>query len=153
VDARFTDHKLQTTESESGKAYINFMNQTFGNDPSKFFIRFEDQVHYKYIVSLDGNISAWERVVFALNMGSVLLYHTYFVQFFTPYLKENVHYIGIRSDMSDLKEKIDYLRSHPDKSKEIIHNAQNFASKNISTDMFIRYYVEVCKSIANRFEA
>ncbi|MCX7338870.1 MAG: glycosyl transferase family 90 [Alphaproteobacteria bacterium] len=152
VDARFVSHTCQVPDSDSGRAYTKFMEETFGTNPAKNFIRFENQATYKYIVSLDGNVSAWERVCFGMHMGTILLYQTNFVQFFTPYIKDGVHYIGINPDMSDIRQKIDSLRNDPEKCKTVMQNAQKFASDVLTPEFFVVYYANVLKAISDSFE-
>jgi spore maturation protein CgeB len=46
---------------------------------------------------------------------------------FKKYLKPMVHYVPVEYDLSDLKEKIEWLRCNDDKAKQIAKNATEFA--------------------------
>jgi len=152
VDARFTSYTLQTENSESGRNYIKYMENRFGSNPENNFTSKEKQVEYKYIVSLDGNVSAWERIFHALESGSILLYNTKYVQFFTPYMVENVHYVPIKDDLSDLIKKIDFLRSHQEIASSIIENGKKFVS-SFNSVFFASYYSKVLNHIQNNYSS
>tara|TARA_R110000868_G_scaffold83100_2_gene234781 strand:- start:437 stop:1576 length:1140 start_codon:yes stop_codon:yes gene_type:complete len=153
VDARFISYSVQTEDSKSGKNYMVLMSNTFGSKPEKYFMSFKNMTMYKYNISLDGNVSAWQRVPWILGSGTVLLYHSDFVQFFTPYLKEKIHYVSIKKNMSDLKEKIDYLRKNPFIAYQITKQAQKFQKKVLTRNFIIDYYAKVIQGISDKFES
>ena len=147
VDARFTDHTTQVSDTQSGWDYIDFMNKRFPGTIESRTIPFKNQVRYKYIVSFDGNVSTWGRIIDALHTGSVLLYNTQFQQFFSKFLTENIHYIPVKNDTSDLIPTIDYLRNHPEICAEIVKNAEEFGSL-INLELIINYYSAAFDHIA-----
>lgn len=151
VDARFVSYDVQVENSKSGEEYIKLMQKTFGENPEKYFMTFNKMTHYKYNVSLDGNISAWQRVPWILGSGTVLLYNSNFVQYFTPYLKENVHYVAIKSDMSDIKQKIDFLRKHPLLAYKITKNAAKLQNEILTQDFIVSYYAKVIQGISDKY--
>lgn len=150
VDARFVSHKISVEDSESGKKYIDHMNSLFGNDPEKYTTKVKDHVQYKYIISLDGFVSAWERPVKIMHGRSVLLYHSNYVQFFTPYIQEGKHYVGVKEDLSDLKDKVDWLSSDPQEAERIANNDRVFAEQ-LNPKLFACYYQNVLEHIQKNF--
>ena len=119
--------------------------------PPAPFVPFEEMVKYKYNVPLDGGVSAWGRTPWVLFTKSVLLYHSIFETFYTPYFKPYVHYIPIKPDMSDMKEKIDELRANPELYKKIVKNGSQFAEEIFTPEAIKEYWVAVLKGISAKF--
>jgi hypothetical protein len=97
----------------------------------------EEQSRYKYILHIDGNVHAY-RLLTTMMTGSLLL------RVDSPYrgwldemLTEGTHYIGIRADLSDLGEKIEWCRKHDRECAAIAKRGLEFAQQVAS-----RHYVE-----------
>ncbi|MES2504154.1 MAG: glycosyl transferase family 90 [Myxococcota bacterium] len=82
---------------------------------------------YRYIASLDGNV--WpDRFPQLLATNSLIFKErSRFYSFFDLALGENVHYLSLDSDMSNLESQILWAKANPDKVVEIIGNANFFA--------------------------
>ena len=94
--------------------------------PLVSFLTPEQQSHYKYIINVDGHVSAF-RLSLELSTGSViLLQDSKYRVWFRKYLQEYVHYVPIKEDMSDVLEKIRWCREHDDECKKIALNAKLF---------------------------
>jgi hypothetical protein len=90
------------------------------------FLSPEEQSRYKYIINVDGHVSAF-RLSLELSMGSVvLLQESKYRIWFRKYLKEYVHYVPIKEDLSDLLDKIRWCRENDDKCKEIAIQSKQF---------------------------
>jgi len=95
----------------------------------------EDQHHYKYIISVDGNTSAWDRVPWILNSNSVLLLKESNSKcWYYPLLIPYIHYIPF-NDSTDL-EKI--ISSTEDRT-EMIKNANKFVKDYLTIDKHVEY--------------
>jgi hypothetical protein len=151
ADARFVQHDGHLDVSDSGRTYRAFMDARFGAKPHRYYTKIQDHTKYRYLASLDGNVSAWERVIYLLNSGSVLLLQTQHLQFFTSYLKEEEHFVGLKNDISDMSLKIDQLRADPKRAMRIIDNAL-LLGRQLDTGLFIAYYERVFRFISERFE-
>lgn len=55
----------------------------------------------------------------------------YFEHFYNE-LKPYEHYVPVKSDLSNLVQKVKWAHENDNKAKEIAKNAQNFANKQIS---------------------
>ena len=55
--------------------------------------------------------------------------------------------------MSDLKEKIDYLRKNPFIAYQITKQAQKFQKKVLTRNFIIDYYAKVIQGISDKFES
>jgi len=86
----------------------------------------EQQSQYKYIVNVDGHVSAF-RLSYELSMGSVvLLQDSRYRVWFRKYLLPNVHYVPIKEDLSDLYEKIQWCIDHDEECETIAKQAKLF---------------------------
>lgn len=108
-----------------------------------------EQSMYKYIVHVDGHVSAF-RLSLELSMGSVLLiveskYRLWFRRQLIPY----EHYIPVQADMSDLFDKIRWCRMNDAKCKEIAHNAKKFYDQYLQKDGVLDYMQSLFVSIKN----
>jgi len=89
-------------------------------EPSKLGIRlkewmsYEEQQKYKYIICIDGHVSAF-RLSSNLNSGSVVLlvesdWDMWYMKYFTKW----EHYVPVKKDLSDLVEKIKWCKNNDD---------------------------------------
>lgn len=79
---------------------------------------------YKYIMSLEGNDVA-SNLKWIMNSNSIavspaLKYETWFME---GTLVPNEHYIQVKSDYSDVAEKIAYYNDHPAEARDIVAHA------------------------------
>lgn len=70
-------------------------------------VSISDHLKYKYLLSVDGNTSAWQRVPWIMLSGSVLLLvetttQEWFYRDIIPY----THYVPIKPDFSNLISQI-----------------------------------------------
>jgi hypothetical protein len=112
----------------------------------------EEQANYKYIVNIDGHVSAF-RLSLELNMGSVILmvesmYRLWFTHMLTPY--EN--YIPVKRDLSDLLEKIKWCKKNPETCEKIISNNKKFYATYLMKDGILSYLQKVLATLAPSFK-
>ena len=107
------------------------------------------QVYFKYILILDGAcIASAHQWVFASGSVPIMITHPNNNYWFKKYLKPMVHYVPIQYDLSDLKEKIEWLRDNDKEAKQISQNAMWFALTILSPEFQRGYlYEEVVKLI------
>ncbi len=77
---------------------------------------------HKYQIDIDGNSNAWAGLFCKLLTGSPVLkvaspqsYRQWYYDRLVPW----VNYVPVRSDMSDLLEKVRWLRDHDERAREI----------------------------------
>ncbi len=113
--------------------------------PEKFFAprcSLEEHFKYKYILIVDGNcIASNHQWVFGSGSVPVMITHPDNEYWFRKYLKPMVNYVPIKYDLSDLKEKIDWLIAHDDEAKAIAKNALAFSATVLSPE-FQRQYID-----------
>lgn len=114
-------------------------------DPSDFsfnlcsFMSPVEQSNYKYIIHIDGHVSAF-RLSRELTMGSVLLvveseYKTWLSDFLEPW----THYVPVRGDLSDLFDKIRWCKSNDVECQRMITECLKLADKMVTKEGILDY--------------
>jgi hypothetical protein len=88
----------------------------------KHFVPSTDLDKYKYHIDIDGHTNAWSGLFRKLLSGSPVLKiksTKNFRQWYYHNLKPYVNYVPVESDMRDLVEKLQWLRSHDSEAREI----------------------------------
>lgn len=88
------------------------------------------QLNYKFILSIEGNDVA-TNLKWILNSNSLCfmptpVYETWFME---GKLIPDFHYVHIKSDFSDLVEKIEYYKQHTAEAKKIIKNGNKWVEQ------------------------
>jgi hypothetical protein len=108
-----------------------------------------EQSNYKYIVNVDGNVSAF-RLSLELNMGSViLLVDSPWKIWYRDMLKPYTHYVPVKEDLSNLIDQIKWCRKNDGRCQEIVKNAQQFFNKYLQFDGILDYMQKTIVDIKN----
>jgi hypothetical protein len=109
-------------------------------------LSWNEQSHFKYIIHVDGNVVAY-RLLKSMLTGSVILrVKSDFIHWCDKYLKPDTHYIEIKSDLSDLKEKVEWCKTHDSECKQIASNGYKFAKKVLKDENIRKEFVSILKS-------
>jgi len=82
------------------------------------FVSTKDHLKYKYLINVDGDTCSWTRVPMILLSGSVMIWqYSEKTEWFLPYLIPWKHYVPVKADLSDLYEKIEWLRNNDEEAK------------------------------------
>lgn len=136
LDAGITRWNLRPRKIK-GKPYFDTLDDL--NIPLKSFMNIEEQSKYKYIINIDGHVSAY-RLSQELNTGSlILLVESTFKLWFSHLLKPYVHYVPIKEDLSDLIEKIQWCKNYDLECFNITENAKKFYSTFLEKDGILNY--------------
>lgn len=99
----------------------------------------QEKSNYKYILNIDGHVSAF-RLSSELSMMSViLLVKSKYYVWYTRMLEEYVHYIPVKEDLSDLIDQIKWCIKNDAKCKIIANNAFAFYNLHINKDGIFNY--------------
>jgi hypothetical protein len=113
------------------------------------------QSRYKYLVYIEGHCAAC-RYAFMMMLGSVILkVESSCVadqMWYFPLLKPFVDHVPVKSDLSDLEEKIKWCRDNDDKCREIASAAKDLYTKYISTAGILDYMQMVFTEIARNYQ-
>lgn len=98
-----------------------------------------EQSNYKYILHIDGHSSAF-RLSLEMSMGSViLLCESKYYTWYRKNLKEYVHYVPVKKDLSDLESQIIWCINHDSECQKIAENAMNFYNTFLQKDGIYDY--------------
>ena len=98
-----------------------------GIKPATRFLTMGKQSEYKYIIHIDGNVNAY-RLLTTMSTGSLILrVESDYTSWLDHVLQPNVHYIPVKSDLSDLLKRIDDCEKNDRRCREIANNAMNLA--------------------------
>lgn len=101
-----------------------------------------EQSKYKYIINIDGHSSAF-RISLEMQMNSIILIVDSKYKLWNTYdLEDGVHYIGIKRDLSNLIEKIEWCENNPDECNKILENMKKY-SKKLTKNNMIKYLQKV----------
>ena len=87
----------------------------------------QDFLHHKYIISVHGNDAdidlSWKLASHSVVLMAKPQYFTWFME---DLLIPGYHYVLLKDDFSDLREKLDWCKANQDKCKEIIEHAHQY---------------------------
>ena len=113
-----------------------------------------EQSKYKYLVYVDGHCAAC-RYGFMMRLGSVILKvaprQVADTMWYFPLLQPYVDHVPVKSDLSDLEEKIRWCRENDEKCRIIGENAKAFYEKYVGQEALLDYVEMCCKQMAKRF--
>lgn len=100
-------------------------------------------IKYKYLIDIGGNGWSGRLKWLLFSKRPLLLVDRNYIEYFYNDLIPYKHYIPVKMDLSDLLEKVDWMKKNPEKSLEIANNAFEFAINNFTTDKLLErvYYV------------
>ena len=92
------------------------------------FVPMENQAaDYRYLIDIEGNGYSG-RLKLLLHAQRVVFLQAYpWQEWFMPLMQPYRHYVPVKRDLSDLIDRIEWLRQHPEVEAEIIREAQLFA--------------------------
>ena len=132
-DASFYGYVPSTAEEVAG-----LMNATFGGLKSP--MPMPEQMQYKFVASLDGNGPCSGRIEKLLSGNSVVFKaDSDRIEFYYEGIKPNVHFVPIRSNMTDLTEHLEYAFKHDDEMKKIASNMYEFSQGNLNFESVACY--------------
>ena len=96
----------------------------------KPFLSIEEQLQYKFILSIEGNDVA-TNLKWIMSSNSLCFMPT--PKFETWYMEgkliPNIHYVHIKDDYSDMLEKMEYYSNYKEEALSIIKNAQAWVAR------------------------
>lgn len=121
--------------------------------PGQKHISFFNFFEYKYQLNIDGSVAAY-RFPYLLAGDSLVLkqkskYYEYFYNDAVP----GKHYMPVKSDLSDLVEKITWAKKHDKDALEIAKAARQFARDNLLPRDVLCYHVVLFNEWSKRLKS
>ncbi|XP_071612450.1 protein O-glucosyltransferase 1 isoform X2 [Heliangelus exortis] len=112
---------------------FSFSKDTLGKPPAKE-IPLVDHCKYKYLFNFRG-VAASFRLKHLFLCGS-LVFHVgeEWLEFFYPQLKPWVHYIPVRSDLSDVRELLQFVKENDAIAQEISERGRQFITEHLQME-------------------
>ena len=108
---------------------------------------FKDQIKYKYIVHIDGNVLAY-RLLKSMLLGSLILrVKSPYIHWLDHIMEEGKHFIYIKEDLSDLEQRIQWCIENDLKAKKIALQGQKFAHKVLTKEFIGKYFLRLLKAL------
>jgi len=111
------------------------------------FLSMEKMMDYKFILDIDGWTNGWESFFWKLYSGCVVFkQESIWKQWYYDEIKPFVHFIPIKNDFSDLREKYKWCMQNESECEKIVMNARRFISTFLSFSNsvnFMRNYLYV----------
>lgn len=141
LDAHITQtFKYYMYEENIGCVYTLIDNKDIYEDNNKNIISgFEQGRNYKYILHIDGFVSAWRMAIEMFSMSVILKVNSDWIEHFYCDLIPWEHYIPIKSDLSDLIQIIEWCRNNDEICYNIAKNAYNYANDNFTKKKTFNY--------------
>lgn len=137
---------------KEGNAPIKLINSKDFNFKLSKPISRKEISEYKYILYIDGHVSAW-RLSFDLSYNSVvLLVESKYYLWFSKLLKPYEHYVPVKSDLSDLIDQIKWCKKNDKKCQEITQNAKIFYDTYLSKEGMFDYMQSLFVKLSYKFK-
>lgn len=96
----------------------------------KPFMSIEDQLRYKFVLSLEGkDVATNLKWIMSSNSLCFMPKPRFETWFMEGRLVPSFHYVQLKDDCSDIEEKMDYYFAHADEALEIIRNAHRHVAQ------------------------
>lgn len=136
---RFVEH-LYKNNSDIGLSNWWSEGKNISTELFKNRINYTELMKSKIHFILDGNgISS--NMMWGFSTNSVPILISNMKCWFSEFVKENEHYISIKHDLSDLDEKLEWIKNNDDKSEQIAKNAFEF-TKEFFSPQFQKTYLK-----------
>lgn len=128
-------------------------SQLIGKNFNQKCISMENQFkNFKYILHIDGFVSAWRMANELFSMSVILKVNSPWIEHYYCDLIPYYHYIPIKQDLSNLIQTIEWCKNNDDICYKIAQNAYNYAKNNITKNNTCNYLIKICELSDNYFE-
>ena len=122
--------------------------------PNKFRFGLKNKINqreksdYKYILNLDGHVSAF-RLSSELGMMSVvLLVDSPYKMWYSDLLEPYKHYVPVKRDLSNLVSQVEWCKENDDECEKIAKNALKLYKEHLGKEGVFNYLQKMFVSIA-----
>ena len=102
---------------------------------------------YKYLLDIGGNGYSGRLKFLLFSKRPLLIVERNYIEYFQNELIPYKHFIPVKMDLSDLLEKIHWIKNNEEKSNEIANNAFDYAVNNFTEDKLLERVIFVYNNI------
>ena len=127
---------------------IYYLNPKDFNFYLSKFMDFKDQTYCKYLLNIEGNVSAYRYgSLFSTNSVVINIKSKYYL-WFEPLLTKN-EFVELNSDFDeyDIAKAIKYLKQNDSKAEEFANNGVKFYNKYLNKDKISEYWFKLMMKI------
>lgn len=133
-DVGFTKWNLRPRKLINDKYVRTISKAIIDKYKLKEFKTYQEQSEYKYILNLPGHVTSF-RLGTLLQFNSVVLHvQSKYTMWYEKLMKPYIHYIPVKSDLSDLIKQIEWCKKNDEMCKKIAHNAYEFYKKYLTLE-------------------
>ena len=109
---------------------FNKSNNSVNSDWLKPFMTIDEQLQYKFILSIEGtDVATNTKWIMSSNSLCFMARPKFETWFMEGTLIPDYHYVLVKDDFSDLEEKINYYIDNADEAENIISNAKSYVNR------------------------
>lgn len=131
--AIYQPHRIDFMKKYFGSEWVDCGDTGTGQRNPEWkvpLITLYDHLVYKFIMAIEGNdVASNLKWIMSSNSIAVMPKPKYETWFMEGKLIPNYHYIEIKSDYSDLPERLQYYIDHPEEAMKIIQNAHEYVKQ------------------------
>ena len=113
------------------------------------FLSLNEQSEYKYIIHIDGHVSAFRLSSELSTQSLLLIVQSEWKVWYSDKLKPYEHYIPIKKDLSDLISQIEWCKLNDQKCETISTNAYNFFQTSLQKDSILDFFQSTLVNLKN----
>lgn len=112
-------------------------------DSPAAYVSLEDHANFKMLIDVEGRGYSGRTKMLAHAPSLLFIQDRQLWDWGGSLLRPDEHYIPVKNDFSDLREKIEYAKARPAESSEMVKACQNFASKNLTREAAVRHIMKI----------
>lgn len=113
---------------------------------NKSFVSLEDHCKYEFLIDIRGRGYSGRVKLLMFSGRALFLQDRDYEEWYYPFIKPYVHYIPVKSDLSDLHSQYLWALDNKNLCDQIALNAQEFAMKNLTSIESVKYLANIIKS-------
>jgi hypothetical protein len=119
------------------------LNESYLDASLSYITSKETFLQYKYLIDVDGEVNSWSALWWKLYSNTVLFkVDSHYEQWYYKNLKEWIHYIPVKADLSDLSEKYQWALEHEEECKKINEESTKFIKQHTFEYVLHNYKIE-----------
>ncbi|CAK9809863.1 Protein O-glucosyltransferase 2 [Anthophora plagiata] len=133
--------------------FFFFENEIDKYGPAQSHVSFFDFFKYKYQLNIDGSVAAYRFPYLLAGDALVLKQESKYYEFFYNDLVPGKHYVPVKSNLSDLVEKIIWAKENDKEALQIAKSARQFARDNLLPHDVLCYHVALFHEWSKRLKS